>query len=286
MRTTPKLLLVLLLLTLTGSLFPAFAQTDDPLLASIRKAGKVKVALASAAPFWMVSSSGEATGVFVDLQNMVLKSMGLPAITPLLTDWTAMIPGLAASQFDYVGGGLNITEQGCKVVLFSAPHTAAQFGLHVVPGNPKHLTSVAEVAHRPDIKIAMVPSPGSYEGYALKQGVKPEQIVRIPDIQAGIATVTGGRAAAYVGSEFSISNPEQRGIEVVVDKGSPVIASGFAFRKEDVRFRDAFNAHLVPLIRNGTYEKLFEKYGVSYGKRAAESAAKLDKASDVVTSCE
>lgn len=287
MRATQKLLLVLLL-TLTGTWLPAFAQNDDPHLADIRKAGKVTAAVASMPPGVMVSPSGEATGSLVELQNMVLKSMGLPALTPVLTDWTAMIPGLVAKQFDYQGGGLNVTEQGCKAVLFSAPQGAARSGLFVLPGNPKHLATVAEVAQRPDIKLAMVPSPGSYEGYAWKHGVKPEQIVHVPDIQAGVAAVTGGRADAYVGSQFTLVDPKKRGVELVVDEQSPVVASAFAFRKEDRAFRDAFNSHLIPLIKNGTFVKLMEKYGVeaAYAHAYAESAAKYDKASDVVPSCE
>ncbi|MCA6112206.1 transporter substrate-binding domain-containing protein [Bradyrhizobium cenepequi] len=273
------------MLILTGYSFGTFAQTEDP-LASIRKAGQVKVALASVPPYIVMSPGGEARGSSVDLQNIVLKELGLPALTPMLTGWDAMVPGLQARQFDYIGAGLPITEQGCKVLLFSAPYYAAQLGLFVPPGNPKHLTSVADVAHRPDIKISMLSGLGNNRAYALKVGVKADQVMIVPDHQAGAATVSGGRVDAFVGSQFAILNPEEKGLELVVDKQSPVNASAAAFRKEDVAVRDAFNKKLNVLIRQGLIQDLYKKHGIPNGDIEAQLLANLTKASDVVPSCE
>lgn len=284
MHTAVKLSL-LILLTVIGHSFSAIAQGDDPLRASIRKAGQVRAALASAPPYMVVSPSGEATGSSVDLQNMVLKAMGLPALAPVLTGWDAMIPGLQAHQFDYVGAGLSITEAGCKAVLFSVPYYVTQAGLYVLPGNPKRLTAVADVARRPEMKIAILPV-ASYQGYALKQRVRPEQIISVPDIQAGVATVIGGRADAFLIGQFTIPDPKQKGLELVVDEQSPVYGSGIAFRKEDVRFRDAFNEHLRLLLRDGAIQKLYEKYGIPNGDMEAQLLAKFTKASDIVPGCE
>ncbi|WP_439360400.1 transporter substrate-binding domain-containing protein [Bradyrhizobium sp. DASA03007] len=283
---TPKLSFFVLLLTLAGYSFPTSAQPEDRLLASLRKDGKITVALTSVPPFMIMSPSGEATGASVDLQNMVLKNMGLPALTPVLTDWAAMIPGLQVKQFDYIGAGWNITEALCKTVVFSAPYYATQAALFVLAGNPKHLTGAGDVARRSEIKLAVVGKGSPYEQYALKQGVKPEQIIYVPDIQAGVATVTGGRADAYIVGQFSIPNPEQKGLEAVVDERSPVYASAFTFRKENAGFRDAFNERLIPLIRNGTMDKLYEKYGLPNWNTQARLLANLNKASDVVPSCE
>ncbi|MDA9521329.1 hypothetical protein XI06_13370 [Bradyrhizobium sp. CCBAU 11434] len=286
MRATTKLSLLVLLVTLTGYSLATSAQDDAPLFASIRKAGQVKVALASLPPYMIISPNGEAMGASVDLQNMVLKVMGQPSLTPVLMGWDAMSSGLLAYQFDYVGAGANISEAGCKVTLFSAPYYAAQAGLFVLPGNPKRLTSVAELARRPDIKITMLPSASTYQGYAAKQGVNPNQIMLVPDVQAGIAMVTGGRADAFVLGQFTIPDPEKKGLEVVVDHDTPVYGSGLVFRKEDKAFRDEFNKHLVVLLRNGTLQKLYEKYGIPNGEAQAQLLAKFSKASDLAPSCE
>ncbi|UFW51275.1 MULTISPECIES: transporter substrate-binding domain-containing protein [Bradyrhizobium] len=283
MRATLKLSLLVGLLTLTGYSFPAFSETEDP-LASIRKAGEVKVAVASMPPYMTMSSSGEPTGILIDLQNMVLKRLGLPGVTPVITQWDSMIPGLQAQQFNYVSV-LAITEQRCKAVIFAAPYFAAQLGLYVPPGNPKHLTGATDVASRPDIKVAIITS-AAWQPYALKQGIKSEQFVRVPDVQAGVATVVGGRADAYLEAQFVIPNPEQKGVEFVLDEQSPAHGSGAVFRKEDVRLRDAFNEQLRLLIQNGAIQELYNKYGLAGGEVEAKLLAKMTKASDAVPSCE
>ncbi|MBB4365283.1 polar amino acid transport system substrate-binding protein [Bradyrhizobium sp. CIR18] len=280
-----KVALLGMLLAVVGCSFLSFAKAEDPVLASMRKAGEVKVALASNPPYQFVSPTGEAKGAGIDLQSMVLKRMDLPPLTPSFTQWDAMIPGLQAHQFDFVGAGLSITESRCKAVLFSTPFYAAQTGLYLPPGNPKHLRSVAEVAYRPEIKLSAIATSAQLT-YAQKQGVKPEQIMIVPDIQAGAASVIASRADAFIVGEFSIPNPRQKGLELVVDHQSPVDGSGAAFRKEDVHFRDAFNKELSALIRSGTIQKLYEKYGIGDGDREAELLAKFTKASDIVPDCE
>lgn len=283
MYATHKVALLAVLLTLTGYSFPAFSETEDT-LASIRKAGEVKVAVASMPPYMTISSNGEPTGVLIDLQNMVLKRLGLPGLTPAVTQWDSMIPGLQAQQFNYVSV-LAITEQRCKALIFAAPYFAAQLGLYVPPGNPKHLTGAADIARRPDLKVAMITSV-AWMPYALKQGIRSEQIVRVPDVQAGVATVIGGRADAYLEAQFVIPNPEQKGIDFVLDEQSPAHASGAVFRKEDIRFRNAFSEQLRLLIQNGAIQELYKKYGLAGGEVEAKLLAKMTKASDAEPSCE
>ncbi len=240
----------------------------------------MKVALASLPPAMMVSPTGEATGFSVELQNLVLNSMGLPALTPMLTGWDAMIPGLQAHQFDYVGAGITITEARCRIVVYSAPYYAARLALYVPPGNPKHLTSILQVAQRSDVKLATLP--GQERAYAVKQGVKPDHLLLVPDHQA----VTGGRVDAFIAGQFTIPVPEKMGLALVIDEQSPVSASGIAFRKDDIRFRDAFNEHLLPLIRNGVIQKLYAKYGAPNGDAVASLVSKFTRASDVVPECD
>lgn len=282
MRLGSKLSLLVMSLTFCGYSLPTFADAEDPLLASMRKAGEAKAAMASFPPYIVVSAKGEATGYFVDVVNLALKGMGAPALSPTLTSWDAMIPGLQARKFDLINAGMTITEARCKAVVFSAPIFASQDALFLLPGNPKHLTGYSQIARSPDVKLAVLTG-ASQQAYALKQGVKPEQIVSVPDIQAGVSTVVGGRADAFAAGRFSISDPEQKGVEMVVDKEAPPYGAGVAFRKEDVEFRNAFNQQLNLLRSNGTMQQL---YSIKYGVPNWDTLAGLTKASDVAPGCE
>lgn len=282
MRAKPELSLFVMLLALGSYSCPTLAQTEEPLFASIRKAGGAKVAMGSSPPWIYVSSSGEAKGYHVEVIDLVLMGLGLPAVTPALIGWEGQIPALQAHQVDFIAPGLLITEARCKMVTYSGPVFAQQDGLYVLPGNPKHLTGYSQVALSPDVKLAVITG-SSQEAYALKRGVKPDQLVRVPDIQAGIATVTGGRANALALGQFSVPGPEQKGVEVVVDGEAPMNGYGVVFRKEDVRFRDEFNKQLDVLRSNGTMKEL---YAVKYGAPNWDVLSSLRRASDVAPSCE
>ncbi|MET4260850.1 polar amino acid transport system substrate-binding protein [Bradyrhizobium sp. S3.12.5] len=261
---------------------PSHAQSGDALLLSMREAGETKAAIAAAPPWASTSPSGEPQGYLIDVTNLALKGLGAPKISVSLTTWDAMIPGLQARRFDLVPAGLLITADRCKVVAFSAPITAQQDALHVLPGNPTHLTGYAQIAQNTDIKLAVLTG-SAQEAFAVKQGISSAQLVRVPDIQAGIATVRGGRANAFAVGQFTVPDPQQKGVEVVVDNQAPIASMAVAFRKEDARFRDEFNAQLGFLRSSGAMKDL---YVGKYGFPNWDVLAKVTKAGDVVPGCE
>lgn len=291
MRATPKLSLLVLLLTLTGYSFPAPAQTDDALLASIRKAGEVKAAMGSAPPLLGVSPTGKATGYMAEITNLALKGMGLPELTPVLTGWSAMIPSLQAKHVDFVVPGPQANEARCKAALYSAPVFLQRNGLYVRSGNPKKLTSVSQFVSNPELKLGVIPG-GNPEAYALQLGVKPEQLVRVNDDQAGASTVIGGRADAYLTGQFSIRNLKQQGLDVAVDMQGPFVMYGALFRKEDVRFRDALSVQINALRANGKMRETMVKFAADAGIPEKDMAvtwdtlSKIQKISEVVPACE
>jgi len=211
-----------------------------------------------------------------------MKAHGIPKLAATVTTWDAMIPGLQARQFDFVPAGLNITSARCQVVLFTAPVTVQQDALYVMPGNPKRLSGYSSAAGFPEVKLAVLAG-SSQEAFARKQGVKDSQLVTVPDTQAGIAAVTGGRADAFAVGQFSIPNPAQKGVEIVVDKASPLSGVGIAFRKEDQQARHAFNEKLNEMRSNGTLERLYAK---KYGFTNWDVLAKVTKASDIAPGCD
>ncbi|MBB4367105.1 polar amino acid transport system substrate-binding protein [Bradyrhizobium sp. CIR18] len=290
MRSKLSLSLAVLVLGLVGNAYPSLAQDGGPLFASIRKAGDVKMALGSAPPWSMISPDGKATGYASELVDLVVKGMGLPELKGVLVDWNAQIPALQAGQVDLVSPGLGYTEEHCKQVIYSGPDFVALNGLYVARGNPKHITSVAQIAQNSDLKVA-ISLGGDYTQFALSAGIKSEQLVNVPDIPAGVAAVTGGRAVALFGSQVGVVHPEQKGLEFVLDKQLPSLGYGAMFRKEDVAFRDAFDKELNKLRANGVMKELLAKYwrevfGDLDGFDAEWSElSKIQKASGLVPSC-
>lgn len=278
---TRKLVLAVVLFAAAGSSFVALAQTEDPLLASIKKAGQVKVALGAAAPLVSTSPDGKASGFTVELTDLVLKDWGLPPLTPVLTAWNAHAPALQAGQVDMVGV-VSITGERCKAQAISAPYFVTRDALFVRSRNPKRVASVSQILQNPKIKLAVITA-STQEVYAKGQGVKPEQIVRVPDVQAGVATVISGRADVFQIGRLSVANPEQNGLDVVLDKQLPLRGIGVAFRKQDVHARDEFNEHLNNLRSSGVMKEL---YAVKYRLTDWDVLSKFTKASDLDPNCD
>jgi polar amino acid transport system substrate-binding protein len=260
---------------------PVLAQTPPALVQSMKQAGTAKVAIAATPPYAYFAASGEPQGYLIEVSNEILKSLGVPKLQALMTTWDAMIPGLQAKQYDFLPGGMNVTAARCQVVAFTVPVTAQQDALYVKPGNPKKLEGYASVAQTPGAQVAVLAG-SSQENFALKRQIPQGQLVRVPDIQAGIAAVTGGRADAFIVGQFSVTEPGKKGVEVVVDKTSPPIGIAFAFRKEDAPTRDAFDARINAMKADGTLKKLYaDKYGFS----TWDLLAKTHKASDIAPEC-
>ncbi|QOZ23873.1 transporter substrate-binding domain-containing protein [Bradyrhizobium sp. CCBAU 51753] len=290
MRSQLKFSFAVLVLGLVSNPYPSFAQDSGPLFDSIRKAGHVKMALGSAPPWDMISPEGKAAGYGPEVMELALKAMGQPELKGVLLDWSAQVPALQSRQVDFVAPGLSYTEEYCKEVIYSSPNFVGLSGFFVKRGNPKHITSVAQIAQNPDIKVAGAAG-GAYTPYLMKAGIKPEQLVSLPDIPAMAATVTGGRADVAYLNQVAIIHPEKQGLEFILDKQAPPSAYGAMFRKEDVAFRDAFDKELNKLRGNGVMKELLTKYWKqAYGDLDGfdavwEAVSKIEKASDVVPSC-
>jgi polar amino acid transport system substrate-binding protein len=256
------------------------AQTPD-LLKAMTQAGTAQVAIAAAPPYAYLAPSGEAQGYLMDVSTEVLKALGVSKLQAIMTTWDAMIPGLQARQYDFLPGGMNITAARCQVVAFTVPVTAQQDALYVKPGNPKKLEGYASVAQTPGVQVAVLAG-SSQEGFALKRQIQSSQLVRVPDIQAGIAAVTGGRVDAFIVGQFSVSEPAKKGVEPIVDKTSAPVGIALAFRKEDAPTRDAFDAKINALKADGTLKKLYvDKYGFNNW----DLLAKTNQASDIAPEC-
>jgi polar amino acid transport system substrate-binding protein len=269
----------------------ASSSQDDALLASIKKTGEVKAAMGSAPPLLGISPNGKATGYMADITNLALKGMGLPELTPVLTGWSAMIPSLQAKHVDFVVPGMQANEARCTAALYSVPVFLQRQGLYVKAGNPKGITNAAQIASRPDIKLAVVPG-GNPDIYAQQVGVKSEQIVRVSDDQAGASAVIGGRADAYMTGQFSIRNLKQQNLEVAVDQQMPFVIYGIVFRKEDVKFRDAISQQINILRANGKMRETMMKFASDAGIAEKDMAAtfdtlsKIQRIGEVVPACE
>src|SRR5690606_9336524 len=91
-----------------------------------------------------------------EIARKVFARMGVTQIDAVLTEWGGLIPGLMAGRFDMIAAGMYVTPERARQVLFTDPHYRLRDTLLVARGNPRKLTSYADIAADPKVKLAVM----------------------------------------------------------------------------------------------------------------------------------
>lgn len=239
-------------------------------LQDVKDQGYIRAATANEVPYSFMKDDGTSSGIGPDVANAVLKKMGVTDVTWTVTPFGTLIPGLKARRFDFVAAEQNISPERCKQVAFTEPNSSYGEGLLVKKGNPKKLTTYADIAKDPTLKVAVVSGANNID-FLRAVGVKDDQVIFITANADALATVQS-RADAYAATELTVASlaKGQANVEQVKPFTDPVVNGkpvrnfgGFAFRPEDKELYDAFNVALVEFRKTDDYKKILMSYGLS-----------------------
>lgn len=242
--------------------------SSDP-LAAAKKAGNINVGFANEAPYDFATASGDLTGEAPTVARYIMKQLGVPSITGVLTEFASLIPGLEAGRFDMVAAGMFITPARCQSILFSDPDYAAPEALAVPKGNPKHLETLQDVA-KAGATVGVLS--GAVEGGLAKSaGVSSSKTQQYPDQTSMIEALTAGRIDAIcltsISLRYAIQSAGGGKVELatpffpIVNGKKSVDGGGYGFRKGSESFRNSFNTQLHKIQNDGTLLKLVEPFG-------------------------
>lgn len=268
MRPTAKPILLALATTCTLTIGSQALSAD---LATIRKTGTLRVAIANEIPYGYTDLNGKAKGVGPDVAAQIAKALGIRNIQWTTTNFGSLIPGLQADRYDMVAAEMAILPQRCDQVLFSEPDSSYGEGLLVPKGNPKKIHDYASFATSGD-KVAILAGADQLEMMqALK--VPANQIVTIANNADALSTVTTGRADAYAATSLTVNQlaSKSRGkAQAVSDFKDPVINGqpvrswgAFTFSKDSASLRDAVNKELARFKKSDAWGKILKQYGFS-----------------------
>ena len=261
------------------ALIMGFTSANALTVEEVKEQGYIRAATANEVPYSYMQPDGTSAGIGPDVANAVLKSIGIEEVNWTVTPFGTLIPGLKAKRFDFVAAEQNISPERCKQVAFTEPNSSYGEGLLVKKGNPKGLTTYADIAKDPSLTVAVVSGANNVD-FLRAGGVKDEQIVFIQANADAIPTVQS-RVDAYAATELTVSElaKGQEQVEQVSPFEDPIVDGapvrnygGFAFRPEDKDLRDAFNAGLVEFRKTDEYKAILGKYGLSEQSIAAAAA--------------
>ena len=279
-RAAVSCLSILGLATVIGLSFAGSADAETT-LERARKNGYIRVGFANEAPFGYATPEGKLTGEAPEVAKAVLKKMGINQVDGVLTEFGSLIPGLKAGRFDIIAAGMFINPKRCQEINFSEPSYGIGQAFLVPKGNPKGVKDYSSVAKGSDIKLAVMA--GAVEGgYAKDSGVKPEQLVVLPDPPSLLAAVESGRADAAALTALSIANLASKGQNVEMTQpfgevaGKSVVGhGGFGFRKQDQDLLNEFNKNLKEFIGSPEHLALVTPFGFGKGFLPTKTTAEL-----------
>ncbi len=242
---------------------PAVAETT---LERVQRTGEIRIGYANETPFAYTQLDGKVTGESPEIAKIVFGQIGVTKVNAVLTEWGSLIPGLIAGRFDVIAAGMYVTPERAKQVLFSDPHYQLGDTLLVAKGNPRKLTSYADIAANDKIKIAIMAGTSQY-AYAIAAGIPEGRIMQVPSPTAQLMAVRTRRAQAAVGTALTMKGLAVKGgrrVEATTNFQDDPAHMGYgalAFRQQDGDLRDMVNTALQGWIGSEEHLRTVAPFG-------------------------
>lgn len=228
------------------------------LLERARQQG-LRIAIGNEPPYTELAADGTVTGCEPDVLRAVCGRMGIEKVEGIVSGYDAMIPGLKANRWDAIAAGLFMKQSRCREVIYASPVIVSTESFGVRPGNPKDVTTIADVKDRDDLRVGVVPG-GFEQGILETAGVDPARIVNVTDARGGADALAADRIDAFLLPTLSLR--ELDGVEVTDPiEDAPSTGSSAAFRPDDQDFLDAYNTELEAFKAEPEFAEILEKWG-------------------------
>lgn len=229
------------------------AHADD--LDRVKQTGTLTFAMSGKyPPFNFIDESGKLQGFDVDIGERISAKLGAKPV-PVTTAWDGIVGGLLAGKYDAIIGSLAITEDRKKAVDFAQSYYRSGAQLFV----PKD--SGVQNIDQLKGKVVGVTLGETYEAW-LRQN-RPDVQVKtykgLPDI---LIDLRNHRIEGFVTDRIA-------GILTIRDKRidakpvGPLLypeMMGIAVRKDSPKLRDAINAALDGMFKDGEYSAISKKW--------------------------
>ncbi len=245
--------LVLSLLALSACGSKETGGANGGLIDKVKSAGVINVGIEGAfPPFNYFDDNNQLAGFDVDITNAVAEKMGVK-VNFIATPWDSIIAGLLSGKYEIILSSMGVTDERMQKVDFTEPyyHTGAQL---FVP-NDSDITDPTKIK---GLKIGA--SIGStFEEKAKELGV---DLVTYKTDMLTFQDLANGRIKGVITDKAvgaSIIKEKNYPFKTV---GDPLYSETIAITvpKNEAGLKDAINKALDEIMKDGTYEKISNKW--------------------------
>ena len=230
--------------------------SSDTSLEDVKKSGKLTIATSPDFPPFESLEGDKVVGIEIDLLEMIAEKLGVELEINQM-DFDSVLPGIQSGKFNIGVSGITVTEDRKKNADFTIPYFAAAQAIVVLKDSP--IKSKADL----EGKKVSVQTGTTAEEYCMKNGYEVSAFQANND---ALSALTSGKVDAWViDNETGIQMSETtNGKTVVLDEPMTTEPYSFAFKKGSTSLVNEINSYVEGWLKDGTIEKIFEKYNVKY----------------------
>lgn len=172
------------------------AQADSKNLDKINERGTLRVGMSTFVPWAMRNKQGELIGFEIDVAKRLAKDSGWK-VEFVPTAWDGIIPALLAKKFDVIIGGMSITEERAKSVLFSEPYSHS--GVQVA-ASKKLAEGFNEFSDFNSRRVKIAARRGAFTVQVARETFPKAKILQFDDDAQAFQEVLNGNAHAVIAS--------------------------------------------------------------------------------------
>nr|WP_216613458.1 transporter substrate-binding domain-containing protein [Vibrio sp. 99-8-1] len=179
---------------------------NSPNVDSIDKRGTLRVGMSTFVPWAMRDKQGELIGFEIDVAKKLAEDSGWK-VEFVPTAWDGIIPALLAKKFDVIIGGMSVTEERAKSVLFSSPYSHS--GVQVA-ANKKLADGFSQFSDFNSRRIKIAARRGAFTVQVARETFPKAKILQFDDDAQAFQEVLNGNAHAVIASS---PKPEHEAIK-------------------------------------------------------------------------
>jgi polar amino acid transport system substrate-binding protein len=225
-------------------------QLDD-----IKKAGKVRVAIAMGTPLFSYADANlQPTGSDVDTATQLAHDLGVKLELVPITN-AARVPTLQAQRADLVIADLSITPERAKVVDFSVPYAV----ITIIVGGPKSI-KIKDYADLAGKRIGLTRA--TVNDTLTTQLAKGAEIMRYEDDATLITSMVTGQIEIFSSTPSNLAEMIKRAPakNLELKFAQKDFDLGIAMNKDQPKLKEWVNAWVVANHKNGKLNAIYKKY--------------------------
>ncbi|MGL6312531.1 transporter substrate-binding domain-containing protein [Vibrio sp. WXL103] len=247
------------MLTAVVGLSASFASlaTETPNLDQIKQRGTLRVGMSTFVPWAMRDKQGELIGFEIDVAKRLAEDSGWQ-VEFVPTAWDGIIPALLAQKFDVIIGGLSITEERAKSVLFSDPYSHSGIQVAASKSLAGDLTELSDYDSR-QIKIAV--RRGATPVQVARETFPKARLLQFDDEAQAFQEVLNGNAHAVIASSPKPEHEAVKHADKLFIPFSERLAMGneaFAVRLGEEDKAQFFNQWIAARTADGWLKERYE----------------------------